>query len=110
MAKYSGLVGYITQEESSPGVWSSVENPKLMKGDIIRQSSSFQSDGRTSSSKVNDDITLNHRVSLLGDAYAFSNYYTIKWIALDGLKWQVSSVEIQRPRIIVTLGGLWNGS
>lgn len=104
MAKYSGLVGYVTQEEKKPGVWSSVENPKMMKGDIIRQSSSSQNDN-----KVNSDISLSHRVSLIGDAYAFDNYYNIKWISIDGRKWEVPSIEIQRPRIIVTVGGLYNG-
>jgi len=104
LAKYTGLVGYVTQEEKVPGVWSPVENPKPMKGDIIRQSSSQNGD------KVNDDISLNHRVSLVGDAYAFGNYYNLKWITLDGHKWEVDSVEIQRPRLIITLGGLYNGA
>lgn len=103
MARFTGLVGYVTQEESTPGVWSPVESPKRMKGDIIRQSSSQNGD------KVNSDVTLNHRVSLLGDAYAFGNYYNIKWIMVDGVKWEVTSVEVQRPRLTVSLGGLWNG-
>ena len=104
MAKYAGLVGYVTQEEKVPGVWSPVENPKRMRGDLIRQSSSSQN-----GDKINDDITLNHRVSLVGDAYAFGNYYNIGWIEIDGMKWEVASVEVQRPRLIVGLGGLWNG-
>ena len=98
MAKFAGLVGYVTQEETVPGVWSSVENPIMMKGDVLRQVSNSQ----------NDDISLNHRISLLGDAYTFDNYYSIKWVEIRGVKWRVSSVEIQRPRLIVTLGGLWN--
>jgi len=104
MAKFSGLVGYVTQSETSPGVWSSVENSIMMKGDIIRQSSNSQN-----GDKVNSDVFLNHRVSLVGDAYSFGNYYNIRWIEVDGLKWEVSSVEIQRPRIILSLGGVWNG-
>lgn len=103
MARYAGLVGYVTQEEKVPGVWSPVESSRSMRGDIIRLGSSQNGD------KVNDDITLSHRVSLVGDAYAFGNYYNITWIQMDGMKWGVSSVEIQRPRIIITLGGLWNG-
>lgn len=110
MAKFAGLVGYVTQEESAPGVWSPVENPKPMKGDIIRQSSTNGNGSRIGDTgKVNDDITLGHRVSLLGDAYAFENYFSIKWVQIGSKKWTVTSVEMQRPRVIVSLGGLWNG-
>lgn len=104
MAKFSGLVGYVTQSETSPGVWSEVENAVMMKGDVLRQSSNSQNDD-----KVNSDISLSHRVSLIGDAYSFGNYYNIKWIEIDALKWEITSIEIQRPRIIVSLGGVWNG-
>lgn len=102
MAKFSGLVGYVTEEETVPGVWTPVEIPRKMRGDMLRQSSSTQNDD-----KVNSNTTLSHRVSLVGDAYAFGNYFYIKWIEVDGYKWEVNSVEIQRPRIIVTLGGPW---
>jgi hypothetical protein len=105
MAKFSGLVGYVTQEETVPGVWSPVEKPRMMRGDVIRRSSTNQNDD-----KVNSDISLSHRVSLIGDAFTFNNYINIKWIDIDGYKWEVSSIEIQRPRIIVSLGGPWNGN
>lgn len=103
MAKYAGLVGYVTQEETVPGVWSPVSTPIKMRGDLIRQSASSQN-----GDKLNEDITLGHRVSLIGDAYAFGNYYNIKWIEISGMKWEVTSVEIQRPRLILSVGGLWN--
>lgn len=110
MAKYAGLVGYATQTETSPGVWSTEETRRRMKGDIIRQSSTHQADGRVSSSKMHSDISLSHRVSLLGDAYAFGNYFNIAWIEIDGAKWEVQSVEVQRPRLILSLGGMWNAN
>lgn len=103
MARFSGKVGYITQEETRPGVWTPKEKSRDMKGDIIRQVSSSQS-----GESINDDISLNHRVSLIGDAYAFGNYFNIRWVQIDLQKWKVSSVEVQRPRLIITLGGLWN--
>lgn len=110
MTKFAGLVGYVTQEETVPGVWSPVPNPKMMKGDTLRLSSTNGNGARISDSgKANDDITLSHRVSLIGDAYAFDNYFNIAWVEVRGRKWEVTTVEIQRPRIIVTLGGLWNG-
>lgn len=104
MAKFAGRVGYVSQIEEVPGVWTADITPRMMKGDLIRQQSSSQN-----GDKVNDDISFNHNVSLLGDAYAFGNYYNIKWIEIDGMKWRVNSVEIKRPRILLGLGGLYNG-
>lgn len=104
MAKYSGMVTYATQTETVPGVWEDVTTPYFMRGDVIRRSSQLQNDD-----KVNNDISLNHRVSLVGDAFAFENYYNIKHINIDGQEWKVTSVEVQHPRIIVTVGGVWNG-
>lgn len=105
MARYAGLVGYGEQVETAPGVWTTVNKSHMMNGNLIRQNADIRE-----SDKVNDDITLNHRVSLIGDAYAFDNYFNMKWIDIDGRKWKVSSVEVQRPRLIVSLGGLWNGN
>ena len=104
MSRFSGLVGYATQEETTPGVWTDVENTRTMKGDIIRQSSSNQQ-----GEGVNDNVSLNHRISLIGDAYAFDNYFNIKWVKMDTKKWKVTSIEVDRPRIILSLGGLCNG-
>lgn len=105
MAKFSGLVCYGVQVETYPGVWETEERTLLMKGDLIRQNADIRE-----SDKVNDDISLGHRVSLVGDAYAFDNYYNIKWIEVHGRKWKVSGIEIQRPRLILDIGGLWNGN
>lgn len=104
MARFSGLVGYAVQEETVPGVWSPVEKTRKMMGDVIRQTASH----RTGES-INDDVSLNHRISLIGDAYAFENYFNLVWVKMDTKRWKVVSIEVDRPRIIVTLGGVWNG-
>ena len=103
MAKFAGLVGYASQVETSPGIWEVDERTLVMKGDLIRQNADSSENG-----KVNGDIALGHRLSLIGDAYAFDNYYNLKWVMIDGRKWTVSSVEIQRPRLIIGIGGLYN--
>ncbi len=104
MTKFAGKVGYVTQVETRPGVWMPSETVRPMRGDLIRQNAN-----NINSGKVNGDVSLGHRVSLIGDAYAFDKYYHIKWIIIDGYKWEVTSIEIQRPRIIVTVGGMYNG-
>lgn len=103
MARFSGLVGYVVEEETAPGVWRPVEKARMMKGDIIHQVSRHDK-----GDEVNDDVVLNHRISLIGDAYAFGNYYNIKWVKMDSIKWKVSSIEIARPRLLVSLGGIWH--
>lgn len=103
MAKFAGLVGYVTQAETTPGVWSPVEQTRMMKGDFYMESSRHQN-----GDKVNKDIALNHRVSLVGDAYTFENYYAIRWIEIEGVKWEVTSIEVKRPRLTVNIGGLYN--
>ena len=104
MARFSGLVGYTEQKETSPGVWKNVENPRKMVGDIISQSSVLRG-----GDQIHEDVSLNHRISVVGDAYAFDNYFNIRWVQVDGHKWQVTGVEVTRPRLIFSLGGMWNG-
>ena len=104
MAKFAGLVGYVNQEESAPGVWTPVEQTRTMKGDFYMESSRHQN-----GDKVNDDISLNHRISLMADEWVMKRYPLMRWIEIDGIKWEITSVELKRPRIVVNVGGLYNG-
>ena len=103
MAKFAGLVGYVTQEETKPGVWTPVEQTRPMKGDFYMESSRHQN-----GDKMNENIALNHRISLVGDAYSFRNYHAIRWIEIEDIKWEVTSIEVKRPRLIVNVGGLYH--
>lgn len=104
MAKFAGLVGFVTEEETNYGVWTATETVRQMQGDILRAAS-----GVKASDKVNTDITLLHRISLVGDTFAYEHFYEIRWIEFGGCKWEVTSWEVYRPRITVTLGGVWHG-
>lgn len=103
MAKYAGNLGYRVEEETSPGVWSATEVVRRMKGDVLSASSSFQS-----GDKVNQDIQLSHRISLVGDTFLYERFYDLRWIEYAGTKWEVTSVSVSSPRVIVTLGGVWH--
>lgn len=105
MARYAGLVSYVTQTETRPGVWTDTVEKHFMKGDMLRKASSHQN-----GDKVNSDVTLNHRVSLIADDYALGKYFDMKRIELDGREWNITEIEVQRPRIIVTIGGLYIGN
>lgn len=104
MTKYAGLVGYATQEEIRPGVWSDTITEVFMRGDVLRLAGSH-----SSGEKVNDDLTLQNRISLIGSPYAYKNFLNIKYVTYMGVRWKVLGVEVPRPRLIISLGGVWNG-
>lgn len=101
MAKYAGLVGYATQKETRPGIWEKDIAERLMYGDVLNINHS-----RRGGEKVNEDITLSNIISLMASPEDVLN---LEYVEYMGVKWKATSVEVQRPRIIVTLGGVWHG-
>ena len=104
--KYAGNVGYIV-EKMEDGVFLPESIEKFMTGDIITIRKGREA--YDNSSKVNEDISLSNRISLVGDAFAHENFMWIRWIEWQGVKWRVNgvSVETNAPRIVVTLGGVY---
>ena len=104
MAKYSGYVGYGVQKEVSPGIWEDAVVEKFVKGDVISLSADT-----TPSDAINDTLLLNHRISIIGDLFSYQNFTTMKYITYMGAKWKVKSISVHRPRLELTIGGVYNG-
>lgn len=105
MAKFYGPIGYAVSTETSPGIWEDSIIERLYAGDILEMSNRWS----TQSDSVNDDLTLNHRISVLIDPYAYENFSAIKYVEVMGTKWKVTNVSIQYPRLILSTGGVYNG-
>ena len=105
MAKWRGKVGYAVTVETSPGVWKNQDEEKVYSGDIIRNGNRWSA----SSDSTNDDISLNNQLSIVADPFAYQNFHSLKWAEFMGTKWKISNVEVQYPRLILTLGGRYNG-
>ena len=103
MAKFYGKVGYLSTEETSPDVYSGVLTERLYKGDVLRHQKRYQA-----SEGLNDDVIVNNSISIVADSYAYENAFAIKYVQWMGVLWKVTSIEIQRPRIILSLGGKYN--
>lgn len=99
----TGHIGYLTTVETSPGIWSEniVEAPYY--GEFISIRSRFQE-----KSKLNDDISLDQIASIVADPTLYANFMNIKYMEYLGVKWKISSVEPRYPRLILTLGGVYN--
>lgn len=104
MAKWFGKIGFdIGTVETTPGVWKPTIIEKNYYGDVQRNSRRLQT-----SDKVNDDINISNEISIVSDPYANKNFHQIRWAMFMKTKWKVTDVEVQYPRLILTLGGEWN--
>lgn len=98
------MIGYGITKETVPGVWVDTIIEKEAYGDILKNSRQMDS-----SDKVNSDISINNRISIVADPYIQENFQFIKYVKFLGISWRVSSVEVEYPRLILTLGGIYNG-
>lgn len=104
MAKFYGEVGYGETKETTPGVWKDVITEKLYFGDVIRNTRQMQ-EGQ----QINDDLFVQNSISIVADAYANEHFFAIRYIKWAGTLWKVSDVEVQSPRLLLRLGGVYNG-
>lgn len=104
MAKWHGKVGYEKTENVKPGIWEPVVVERPYFGDLLSNISK-----RSEAGKVNDDLNVANRISIVADPFAYENFSAIKYVEFMGALWEVSSAEVQRPRIILTVGGVYNG-
>jgi hypothetical protein len=104
MARFYGRVGYGSSEESAPGVWTDTIVERSYFGDVVRNTR-HSSEGEN----LNSEITVRNSVSIVADDYATSHIQAIKYVEYSGTLWTVSDVEVQRPRLILRLGEVYNG-
>lgn len=104
MAKYFGKIGYSVTQETIPGVWEESVTERSYYGDLIKNTRRYQS-----ADKVNDDLGISNEISILADPYAYENFHAMKYVEFMGAKWKVTNVEVQYPRLILTVGGVYNG-
>lgn len=103
MAKFHGIIGYVQTEETAPGVYSEVVTERNYTGDILRNNRRWEN-----SERLNDNLVINNQFSIVADAFAYENFQNIRYIQWMGTSWKVNSIEIQRPRLILTVGGVYN--
>lgn len=104
MNRFYGAVGYGQSVESAPGAWTDVITEVSYYGNVIRNTRQLRE-----GSLVNDDISVSNNISILADAYANENFMAIRYVTWQGSLWTVTAVEVQAPRLVLTLGGVYNG-
>lgn len=105
MAKFYGAIGYITTEETKPGVWEEKITERKYAGELLQNRNLLQS-----ADQLNDNINIANEISIVADPYANGNVYAMRYVVFMGAKWKITSVRVAYPRLILTIGGVYNAS
>ena len=105
MARFAGKIGFAHTVESKdkPGIWEDEIIERTYHGDINRRT--FRNKPANS---INDNLTMSSEVSVVADLFASDNYHLVRYVEYRGVKWKVSSVDLQPPRLILTLEDVYN--
>lgn len=104
MAKFHGVIGYGESVEVRPGVWEDVITERSYFGDVVRNSRQLDN-----GEKVNNDISVGNSISIVADPYANGHFFAMRYIRWAGALWIVTDVEVQSPRLLLRLGGVYSG-
>lgn len=104
MAKFYGKIGYGETVETAADVHEDVITEHKYYGDVLRNTRELEV-----GEKVNNDISVGNSISILADAYAREHFFAMRYVEWAGTLWIVSSVEVKSPRLILRLGGMYNG-
>lgn len=103
--KFYGKVGFVEENvQTSPGVWEDKIVIRELYGEFVRQNLQERI-----ADQILPDLTTASTISLMADAYSRDHFHAIRWVEWEGVKWVVTQVEPIRPRLIVRLGGKYNG-
>ena len=109
MAKFVGLVGFVktveADPENHPGVYSETYVERKYRGDILERTRSWRSQNNSSV----DDLTISNRFSIVADAFATKNLGAMRYVKWQGVPWKIESVNVEPPRLVLSMGGIFNG-
>ncbi len=106
MAKFSGKIGFSLEAEDANGngVWTPTIVEKHYYGDIVNATYKWNDN-----SKVNEDLNISNKFSVVANDFAIKNIGCMLYVLWNGVKWKIITAEIYGPRIILYIGGLYNG-
>ena len=105
MAKWFGKVGYAETEMTVAGLWEENITERSYFGDVYRNTRTIQNSG-----EINDNVNIGMQISIVADPFAKDHFHAMRYAEYAGTFWKITSVEVQYPRLILQIGGIWNGN
>lgn len=103
MARYYGAIGFTSTSEEAQGVWVETITERYYFGDVKKDFSK-----RNNNNVINDSVSVDIQISIMGDFVAFNSISEMKYITYNGSKWNITNVEVVRPRLVISIGGISN--
>ena len=107
MAKFYDAIGF-ARPAAGTGSHQGVAEDKIVEmryyGDVIRNTRKWEA-----GSDIHQNLVVNNQISIVADDYAFAHVFAMKYVKWMGCLWEITNVEPQRPRILITIGGVYNG-
>lgn len=104
MARFAGKVGFGISTEIRPGYFDDVITERPYYGDVKRGARQANTGAR-----VNDELVADTTIEIVADSYASDNIFAIRYVEWSGAKWKATNVEPQGVRLLLRLGGVYNG-
>ena len=104
MARWYGKIGYANMAETKPGVWKEEITERSYYGESFRNTRLLQNSGQ-----VNDNVNISNQISIVADPYARLNFHDMRYVEFMGSLWKITNVDVQYPRLVLTVGGVYNG-
>lgn len=103
MPKFYGVIGFANTKETAPGVYEELITKRRYYAEIVRNTRRW-----VNAEGLNDNIDISNEFSVLADSYAINNFSRMRYIEMKGTKWKISNISIQYPRLVLTVGGVYN--
>lgn len=105
MPKFYGKIGFAEPTETSPGVWEDIIVERNYYGEVVRNTRRM-----VTSNHLNENVDISNEISIISDPYANNNFHSMRYVEFMGTAWKVNTVEVQYPRLILSLGGVYNAT
>lgn len=106
MTKFYGPIGFVVSKETKEGsgIWEDVAIERNYRGDVVRNYSKWDN-----GEHLHSNLNISNTISIISDPYASAKLFSIRYVKWLGGYWSVTNIDVQPPRLILSIGGVYNG-
>lgn len=106
MSRFYGPIGFVStvEEPEGSGIWIEVPIEHNYRGEVSKNNKRWDN-----GAYLNKNLNISNTISIVADPYISNHLNSIRYIKWLGGYWEISSVDVASPRLILSIGGVYNG-